>query len=291
MRGIIYIAGVVVILIIAFSAFTFTVDETQTAVLLQFNEIVRIVQEPGISFKLPLIQSVVLLDARLLNFDIPPREIITVDRKRLLVDNYAIWRIDDPGLFVEAVQGSIPLALRRLDGVIYSDLRDVLAEHTLDEIVSEQRIEFLQRITELSRVKLREFGIELVDVRIKRADLPAAIEQAVFDRMIAERQRVAAELRAEGERRAREITSAADRDVVILLAEAAREAATLIGEGEGRAAAIYLAAHTQNPAFFLFWRSLEAYQAALLGGTTVVLSTDSDFLRFFERIRGDVERE
>ena len=279
--AIIFIA-VVVGLIIAYNLFTFTVDETKKVAVLRFGEIVRIVEEPGLNFKIPFVQSVVYLEDRVLNYDIQPRDVLTSDQKRLVIDNYAIWRVGDPKAFIEATGGRLSNAQSRIDDIVYSDLRNILAKNTLDEIVSEKRLDFLRQVTELSRAKLEEFGIVLIDVRIKRADLPTEIEQAVFERMRSERERIAAQLRAEGEEQSREIRSTADRDAEIILADARKDAEKVRGEGDARALEIFAEAYNQDPEFYRFWRTLESYRTALAGGTRIVLSTDSDYLEFLE---------
>ena len=282
MRKLVYFIGIVLLLIIIYNLFTFSVDETKKAAVLQFGEIVKLVEKPGLHFKLPFVQRVKYLEDRLLNYDIQPREIYTSDQKRLRIDNYALWRIGDPRKFIEATGGSVPTAQSRLDDIVYSDLRDILAKHTLNEIVSAERLEYLRQVTERSREKLKDFGVELVEVRIKRADLPEEIEQAVFARMRSERERIAAQLRAEGEQRAKEIRSAADRDKEIILAEARRSAEETMGQGDAAALEIYANAYNQDPAFYRFWRSLESYKESFAAGSTIILSTDSDYLRFFE---------
>jgi len=282
MRKLLYFVGVVVLLIILYNLFSFSVDETKKAAVLRFGKIVKLVEEPGLYFKIPFVQSIKYLEDRLLNYDIQPREIYTSDKKRLRIDNYALWKIGDPRKFIEATGGSIPNAQSRLDDIVYSDLRDILAKHTLNEIVSAKRLEYLQEVTKRSREKLKDFGIQLVEVRVKRADLPAEIEQAVFARMRSERERIAAQLRAEGEQRAKEISSAADRDKAIILAEARKSAEETMGQGDAAALETYASAYNQDPNFYRFWRSLESYKKSFNDGDTIVLSTDSDYLRFFE---------
>lgn len=284
MRKLLYFVGIVILLIIVYNLFTFSVDETKKAAVLRFGEIVKLAEQPGLYFKIPFVQSVKYLEDRLLNYDIQPREIYTSNQKRLRIDNYALWRVGDPRRFIEATGGSIPSAQSRLDDIVYSDLRDILAKHTLEEIVSAERLKYLQQVTELSREKLKEFGILLIDVRIKRADLPDEIEQAVFARMRSERERIAAQLRAEGEQRAKEIRSAADRDKEIILAEARKQAEETMGEGDAQALEIYASAYNQDSKFYRFWRSLESYKRSFAAGSTIVLSTDSDYLKFFESI-------
>ena len=282
MKSLITFVIVVVVVLIAYNLFTFTVDETRKAAVLRFGEIVRIVEEPGLYFKIPIVQRVTYLEDRVLNYDIQPRDVLTSDQKRLVIDNYAIWRVGDPQAFIESTGGRLSSAQSRIDDIVYSDLRNILAKNTLDEIVSEKRLEFLQQVTELSRVKLLEFGIVLIDVRIKRADLPVAIEQAVFSRMRSERERIAAQLRAEGEEQARQIRSAADKDAAIILADARKDAEQVRGEGDATALEIYAEAYNQDPEFYRFWRTLESYKLALADDTRIILTTDSDYLEFLE---------
>jgi len=282
MRPLVTFVIVVVALIIAYNLFTFPVDETQKAAVLRFGEIVRIVEEPGLNFKVPFVQRVVYLEDRVLNYDIQPRDVLTSDQKRLVIDNYAIWRVGDPKVFIEATGGRLNNAQSRIDDIVYSDLRNILAKNTLDEIVSEMRLEFLQQVTELSREKLQKFGIVLIDVRIKRADLPTEIEQAVFARMRSERERIAAQLRAEGEEQSKQIRSTADKDAEIILADARKDAEKVRGEGDAQALAIYAEAYNQDPEFYRFWRTLESYKSSFSDNTRIILTTDSDYLEFLE---------
>lgn len=282
MKSLIIFAIVVVGLIVAYNLLTFTVDETRKAAVLRFGEIVRIVEEPGLYFKVPIVQKVTYLDDRVLNYDIQPKNVLTSDQKRLVIDNYAIWRVGDPQAFIESTGGSLRNAQSRIDDIVYSDLRNILAKNTLDEIVSEKRLEYLQQVTELSRAKLLDFGIILIDVRIKRADLPSEIEQAVFSRMRSERERIAAQLRAEGEEQARQITSTADKDSDIILADARKAAEKIRGEGDAEALEIYANAYNQDPDFYRFWRTLESYRMSLAADTRIILSTDSEYLEFLE---------
>ena len=282
MKKLIIFAGAVVLLIIVYNLFTFTVDETKKAAVLRFGEIVKLAEEPGLYFKIPFVQRVTYLEDRVLNYDIQPRDILTSDQKRLIIDNYAIWRVGDPKLFIEATRGSLLNAQSRIDDIVYSDLRNILAKHTLNEIVSEKRLEYLQQVTEFSRSKLGKFGIVLIDVRIKRADLPTEIEKAVFSRMRSERERIAAQLRAEGEEQAKQITSSADKDKEILLADARKDAEKVMGQGDAQALETYADAYNQDPKFYRFWRTLESYKIALKDGSRIVLSTDSDYLEFLE---------
>lgn len=283
MRKLVIFVGIVVVALIAFNLFTFTVDETKKAAVLRFGEIIRVVEQPGLQLKIPFINKVVYLDDRVLSYDIQPRDILTSDQKRLTIDNYAIWRVGEPQLFIEANGGRISTAQSRIDDIVYSDLRDVLAKHSLDEIVSAKRLEYLREVTATSRAKLIKFGINLIDVRIKRADLPTEIEQAVFSRMRSERERIAAQLRSEGEEEAKKITSQADKEREIILADARKAAEKEMGVGDAQALEIYANAYNQDADFYRFWRTLESYETALKDNTSIVLSTESDYLRFLDR--------
>lgn len=291
MRKLVIFFGIVVVALIAFNLFTFTVDETKKAAVLRFGEIIRVVEQPGLQLKIPFINRVVYLDDRVLSYDIQPRDILTSDQKRLTIDNYAIWRVGEPRLFIEANGGRISTAQSRIDDIVYSDLRDVLAKHSLNDIVSEKRLAYLQDVTVISSAKLIKFGIELIDVRIKRADLPTEIEQAVFARMRSERERIAAQLRAEGEEEAKRITSQADKERAIILADARKAAEEEMGIGDARALEIYANAYNQDADFYQFWRTLESYETALKGNTSIVLSTESDYLRFLDNLAEEKKEE
>jgi modulator of FtsH protease HflC len=284
MRKLLIFGGIIVLLVIAYNLFAFTVDETQKAAVLRFGQIMRVIEDSGLYFKVPFVNNVVYLEDRVLNYDIQPRDILTSDQKRLTIDNYAIWRVASPQTFIEANAGSIASAQARIDDIVYSDLRDILAKHTLDEIVSASRLDYLQEVTTLSKGKLQDFGITLIDVRIKRADLPSEIEQAVFGRMRSERERIATQLRAEGEEQARQITSSADKESKIIIAEANKLAETIKGEGDALALETYANAYNQDPKFYAFWRSLESYKTALADDTSIVLTTGFDYLRFLENM-------
>jgi len=291
MRKLVIFVGIVVVALIAFNLFTFTVDETKKAAVLRFGEIIRVIEQPGLQLKIPFINKVVYLDDLVLSYDIQPRDILTSDQKRLTIDNYAIWRVGEPQLFIEANGGRISTAQSRIDDIVYSDLRDVLAKHSLDEIVSAKRLEYLREVTATSSTKLIKFGIKLIDVRIKRADLPTEIEQAVFSRMRSERERIAAQLRSEGEEEAKKITSQADKEREIILADARKAAEKEMGIGDAQALEIYANAYNQNADFYRFWRTLESYETALKDNTRIVLSTDSDYLRFLDQLTEEKKEE
>jgi len=283
MRRIIYFFGAVVLLLIVYRLFTFSVDETQKAVVLQFGEIVRVVDKAGLHFKTPLLQNVVYLEDRLLSADIKPAPIITVDKQRLTVDSYTLWRIRDPRRFVETMRGLRSNAEQRLDDIVYSLLRDVLGQKSFEDILKR---EFLSEVQQRMQKQVEDFGMQIVDVRIKRADLPEANEQAVYQRMMSERKQIAQRYRAEGEQEAQRIRAEADREVQIILAQARKRSEELKGEGDARALEIYAKAYNQNPKFFRFWRTLESYKKSFNRGSgpaaIIVLSTASEYLSLFE---------
>ncbi|MCL0098474.1 protease modulator HflC [Dehalococcoidia bacterium] len=260
----------------------FIIDEREQGIVIQLGEYVRTIDEPGLNFKIPFIQSVVRMERRVLEADAPPTEFITLDKERLLVDSYIRWRIVDPHLFYKAVRDE-HTGRRRLNSVANSRLREELARHNLWDIIGVERIPIMDAVgRHVDEVARREFGIEVIDVRMRRVDLPTEVEEAVFARMRAERERMAKEFRAKGAQEAKKIMADADREVVVLLAQAEKESRLLRGEGDAKAAAIYAAAFEQDPEFFGFVRSLEAYEKFLVGGTTLVLGADSELFRFLQ---------
>ena len=259
----------------------FTVPQWMQAVVVQLGDPVRTVREPGLYVKLPFIQEVLYFDRRILAYDAQPRELLTVDKQQLVVDNYARFRILDPLQFYRTVRNEAG-AQSRLDDILYSNVRETLGRHTLREIVSEKRAELLEQVTKRSDENARGYGIEVIDVRIKRADLPEKNEQNVFSRMRTERERLAKKFRAEGEEEARKITSEAEKDVLILMAEARRQADILRGEGDAQAVKIFADAYGRDASFYEFVRTLEAYRKTLGEGTTLILSPSSDFFRLLK---------
>ena len=278
--SIFFIALVVAGVFMALSA-AFIVDQREQVLVLQFGDPRRVVAEPGLYFKVPFIQRVVRFDKRLLDFDNPPEEVIASDQKRLVVDAFARYHIDDPLKFYQTV--GTELALRpRLGSVISSTLRQVLGTSPLQQVVSEKRGDLMLQIRDIVRTEASAFGIRVEDVRIKRADLPEENSEAIFRRMQTERQQEAAELRAKGAEQAQKIRAEANRQKVVIVAQAERDAEILRGRGEGEMNRIFADAFGRDPEFFSFWRSMQAYQAALGGDdTTMVLSPDSDFFRYF----------
>jgi len=280
-KGTLLIILIVAILFLA-NLSLFIVDETKQAIVLQFGKPIRAIREPGLNWKLPFIQNVVFFEDRLLVYDAVPTEIITKDKKTLIVDNYARWKIVDPLKFLQTVR-DLNGAQARLDDIIYSELRVDLGLFDMSEIVSERREGIMKRVTEISNEKANTYGIEIVDVRIKRVDLPPENEKYIFDRMRAERERIAKQYRAEGQEESAKIIAETEREKTVILAEAYKTAQTLKGEGEAESVRIYAESFNQDPEFYKFYRTLEAYRKTFKDKTTVLLSTDSDFLKYLSK--------
>lgn len=277
------------VLVAGWNLVAYTVPQWQQAIVVQLGEPVRTVQEPGLYFKLPLIQDVLYFDKRLLAYDASPKGILTKDKQQLVVDNYSRWRIRDPLQFYRTVRDEAG-AQSRLDDVIYSIVRENLGRRTLREIMNEKRTEVMAEVTKESDAKARDYGIEVVDVRIKRADLPEKNELNVFERMRTERERQAKKFRAEGDEEARKIRSGSDKEVQILTAQARKQAEILRGEGDAQAVKIFADAYGRDPAFYQLVRTLEAYRKSFNEGTTVVLSPNSEFFRYLKQLEQPSER-
>jgi len=269
----------VIFILIVIKGALFTVDEREQAIILQLGKHVRTIQEPGLYFKLPLVQNVLRFEDRILEYDASAAKIITADKKHLMVDNYARWKIIDPLKFYETVRNEFG-AQARLDDIVFSEIREELARHTLTEVVSLRREMLMNKVAEQCDQKAREYGIQIIDVRIKRADLPKEVTHSVYARMKAERNRIAKKYRSEGEEEAVKIRAKADRERTILLAESYRKAEILRGVGDAQAIKIYAQAFGKDPEFYSFLRTLEVYKKSLAEGTTVVLSSDSELFRY-----------
>ena len=271
---------VVAALIVGYSSL-FTVYQTQQALVVRLGEPRPPVPDPGLHVKAPFIDSVVYIDKRILDLEAPPQEVIASDQKRLVVDAFARYRIKDPLRFYQTL-GSINGANSQLSILLNSALRRVLGEVTFSHVVRDQRADLMARIRELVDHEATAFGIEVVDVRIRRADLPEQNSQAVYQRMQTERQREAAEFRAQGAQRAQEIRSRADREVTVLVAEATSKSEQIRGEGDGTRNQIFADAFNQDPDFFAFYRSMQAYEQGLKhSDTRMLLKPDSNFFRYF----------
>jgi membrane protease subunit HflC len=268
-----------VVIVIVLAGSLFTVDETEQAIIMQLGKYVRAVTEAGLRFKVPFVQSVHKFEDRVLEYDAAAAKMITQDKKHLLVDNYARWKIVDPLKLYQTVRNESG-AQARLDDIVFSEIRAELARHTLTEIVSINREEILERVHKQCAQKAEEYGIKVIDVRIKRADLPAEVAHSVYARMKAERQRIAKKYRSEGEEAAVKIRAITDKEKTILLAESYRKAEKLRGEGDAEAIKIYAEAFEKDPEFFAFVKTLEAYEKALGSDTTIVLRSDSEFFQY-----------
>ncbi len=263
----------------------FIVKEVNQAIVLQFGDPKRIIMNPGINFKIPFIQNVVFLDKRILNLDTPPEEVIASDQKRLIVDAFARFQIVDPLKFYISV-GNERVARSRLSTIINSRIRSVLGTQRLQTLLSADRTNQMSLIQDGVNNEAENFGIKIVDVRIKRADLPQANSDAIYKRMQTEREREAKEFRAKGAEMAAEITANADKEVTVILANAEKSSQILKGEGDGKRNKIFADAFGRDPEFFAFYRAMQAYEKALIGGeTSLILSPDSEFFKFFGNIK------
>jgi len=259
----------------------FTVKEINQAIVLQFGDPKRVIAEPGLQVKIPFIQNVVFLDRRILSLDPAPEEVIASDQKRLIVDAYARFKIVDPLKFYVSV-GNEMVARSRLATIINSRLRSVLGKHSLATLLSEDRTKQMAIIQDGVNTEAEKFGITIIDIRIKRADLPQANSEAIYKRMQTEREREAKQFRARGAEMAVTITSTADKEVTVLLANAKKQSEIMKGEGDGQRNKIFASAFGKDPEFFSFYRAMQAYEKALIGGdTSLILSPDSDFFKFF----------
>ena len=275
------LAVIVAVLAIILYSSLFAVYQTQQALVLRFGEPVRIIEEPGLNAKIPLVDSVILIDKRILDLENPSQEVIAADQKRLVVDAFARYRIVNPLRFYQSV-GTVEGANSRLATILNSALRRVLGESTFIQVVRDERENLMTRIRDQVNREAAGFGISVIDVRIRRADLPEANSQAVFQRMQTERQREAAEFRAQGTQRAQEIRSRADRDVTVLVANAQSQSEQIRGEGDAQRNKIFADAFNKDPDFFAFYRSMQAYETGLRqNDTRMLLKPDTSFFRYF----------
>ncbi len=282
MRNLVTLAVILIAASILLNSSCYIVDEREQVVVTEFGQPVRIVQTPGLKFKIPFIQQLHTFENRLLYSDADPRQIYTMDKKNLIVDNFARWRITDPLMFLVSVQ-NVSYAQSRLDDIIFSAVREELGQRTLVEIVVSSREEIMKKVTERSRESALALGIYILDVRMKRADLPRENKNNVFERMRAERTRQAKEYRAEGEEVSLKIRAETDLDVTRLTSDALQKSQLIRGEGDALALRIYAKAFEQDPRFFQFWRTLEAYEKTLGVGTTIVMPPTSDFFKYLTK--------
>lgn len=280
MRSIITII-VLALALLLFWGSAFVIDETQQAVILEFGKPIRTVESPGLHFKL-FWRSIHKFDNRLLEYDSAPNTILTQDKKNLIVDNYAQWRIIDPLKFLQSMR-TVSQAHSRLDDIIYSSMRVELGTHLMHEIVATKRDSLLRRVVVNADESARDYGIEIVDVRIKRADLPPENEQAVFERMRAERNRMAKGFRSEGGEESVKIKAQTDRERAVILADAYKVSQAIRGAGEARAVKIYADAFQQDPDFYAFVRSLQSYEKIVTEKTKLVLTPQSDLFKYLKK--------
>jgi len=292
MRGVSGLATLFVlaaVVIIGFSA-AFTVPQTEQAIVVRFGEPIAVITEPGLHFKMPFTDSVIAIDNRILDLENPSQEVIASDQKRLVVDAFARYRIKDALRFYQRV-GSIQAANLQLTTLLNSALRRVLGEVTFIQVVRDEREALMGRIREQLDREADGYGISVADVRIRRADLPEQNSQAVYQRMQTERQREAAEFRAQGGQKAQEIKSNADRQATVIIADANSQAEQIRGEGDGERNRIFAEAYSKDPDFFAFYRSMTAYETGLKGAETrFLLRPDSEFFRFFIRPSGEATK-
>ena len=270
----------VILLIIASRTF-YAVSETEQAVVTQLGRPVRLVNTPGLHGKVPFVQQLTVFEKRLLDYDSAPALVITRDKKNLIVDNYAKWYIGDPLKFLQTVQSEAG-AQARLDDIIYSKVREQLGLHDLADVIGTQRTPIMRAVTEASNDAAAAYGIRVIDVRIKRADLPQENAQAVYGRMRTEREREAKRYRSEGQEEALKIRAETDKQRTIMLAEAYEQEQAIRGEGDAHAIRIYAQAFQQDADFFAFVRTLEAYRKSLKGKTTLVLPPQMEFLKYLQ---------
>lgn len=276
------LVSVLVIVLIVSSQSIFVVNQTEKALVLQLGDPVDHIFGPGLHFKIPFIQKVIFFDARILDYDARAAEALTSDKKTIVLDNYARWRVINPLEFYRTVR-TIPGAQARLDDVVYSQLRAQVGSHTLTEVVSQNRSNIMSDVTRRTSEIMKEYGIEVIDVRIKRTDLPSENQRAIFGRMRAERERQAKQYRSEGVEESTKLRSQADKEQAIILAEANRKASIIQGEGDATAAKIYADTFQKSPEFYEFQRGLEALRNGLKENTHMVLTNDDPFFRSIQK--------
>ncbi len=273
------ILALVVLVLIVGSKSMFQVRETEQVVMTKFGKPVKIFSEPGLHFRIPFIHKLRVFERRLLDYDSAPTEVLTQDKKTLYVDNYAKWRINDPLKVLQTVTNEAG-AQTRLDDIIYSEIRAELGRHAFHDIISAKRAEIMKAVTIKCNELTQDYGIDVLDVRIKRADLPQENENAIFARMKAERNRIANQYRSEGEEEALKIRAETDKQAAIIMATAERTSQEVKGEGDAEATNIYASAYNKDRNFYKLVRTLEAYDKTIDSSTTLILSTDAEFFKY-----------
>jgi membrane protease subunit HflC len=293
MRALGPIVALLVVVVLLVSSALFTVDQRQNAVVFQLGEVKEVITKSGLHFKWPLIQNVRVFDMRILTFDDPePLRFLTSGNRPVLVDSFVKWRISDVRLYFVSVQGDENRAATRIKQTVAGSLRDEFGARTLHDVVSGQREDIMAKVRQKADADLKRIGVEVVDVRLKRVDLPQEVSESVFGRMQAERKRIANELRSTGAAEAERIRADADRQREVILAEAYRDAQRVKGEGDARASATYAQAFSANPEFFAFYRSMEAYRQSFRGkNDLLLLEPNSDFFRYLKDSQGKPGRK
>ncbi len=284
--GLNFVAAAVAGFFVLVGTTIFTVDQRQHAIIFQLGEVREVISEPGLYFKWPFIQNVRYFDKRILTLDsAEPERFITSEKKNVLVDSFVKWRIVDPKLYYVSVAGDEARARTRLAQTVNAGLREEFGKRTVHDVVSGERDKIMEQMREKADLDARKIGVQIVDVRVKRVDLPSEVSESVYRRMEAERKRVANELRSEGSAEAEKIRADADRQREVIVAEAYREAQKVKGEGDAKAAAIYAQAFNQNPEFYSFYRSLEAYRGSFKNkGDVIVVEPNSDFFKYMKNM-------
>lgn len=278
-----YISLIIIIFImfVGFIVSAFVVDVTKQAVVLEFGKPVRVIREPGLYFKKPFVQEVIYFEKRILEYDSEPTLVVTKDKKSMILDSFALFRIYDPVLFLKTVRNEIG-AQARLDDIIYSEMRRVVGQYDFDDIVSKKREEVFEEVTKASREKSKELGIEINTVRMKRVSVPTENLKKIYDSMIAERQRQAALYRAEGQREAQRIRSEAEKKKVVILSEAYRKAQEIKGSGEAEASRILQSALSSDPEFYQFLKTLELYKSTL-PGNVIIITPETELFKYLRK--------
>ncbi|MBL0168237.1 MAG: protease modulator HflC [Propionivibrio sp.] len=284
--GLNFTAAVVAVVLIVLGASIFTVDQRQHAIVFQLGEVRNVIEEPGLYFKWPMIQNVRYFDKRILTLDsVEPERFITSEKKNVLVDSFVKWRIVDPKLYYISVAGDEARAKTRLTQTVNAGLREEFGKRTINDVVSGERNKIMEQMRDKADLDARKIGVQIVDVRVKRVDLPTEVSESVYRRMEAERKRVANELRSEGFAEAEKIRADADRQREVIVADAYREAQKMKGEGDAKATATYAQAFSQNPEFYSFYRSLEAYRNSFKSKSDIiVVEPNSDFFKYMKSV-------
>lgn len=288
-----FLAAIVIAILVVLGSSIFTVDQRQYAIVFQMGEVRDVIKQPGLYFKWPMIQNVHYFDKRILTLDsAEPQRFITSEKKNVLVDSYVKWEIVDPRLFYVSVAGDEARAITRLAQTVNAGLREEFGKRTVHDVVSGERDQIMDEMRAKADLDARKIGVKIVDVRVKRVDLPTEVSESVYRRMEAERKRVANELRSEGSAEAEKIRADADRQREVIVAEAYRDAQKTKGEGDAKATATYAQAFGQNPEFFSFYRSLEAYRNSFKNKSDViVLEPNSDFFKYMKSVGGTAEKK